>query len=71
MRRYKQDGLGVVDPAAPAQPGQASLPADDPSTLGGEFTGTWHEPVLSAITLINTASRLNSDRGPNMPTASA
>ena len=55
----------------PAQPGQPSLPANDPSPpLGGEFTGTWHEPVLSASTLINTVSRLNSDRGPNMPAPS-
>ena len=31
-----------------AQPGQPSLPADHPSPpLGGQFTGTWHEPVLS------------------------
>ena len=31
------------------QPGQPGLPADDGcGVLGGEFTGTWHLPVLSA-----------------------
>jgi hypothetical protein len=35
-----------------AQPGQAGVPADDGSgLLGGEFTGAWHLPVLSASAL--------------------
>ena len=36
----------------PAQPGQPGFPADDGcGLLCGEFTGTWHVPVLSASAL--------------------
>ena len=54
----------------PAQPGQPGFPADDAcGVLCGEFTGTWHLPVLSASAYINAVARLNSDRGPGMPAA--
>ena len=49
-----------------AQPGQPGFPADDAC---GEFTGTWHLPVLSASAYINAVPRVNSDRGPSMPAA--
>jgi hypothetical protein len=53
-----------------AQPGQRGIPANNQcGVLCGQFTGTWHGPVLSASAFLNAIPKANSGRGSGMPAA--